>query len=128
MPYVTAPTGTAVSADEWQGGLIFPVGVEINERLGAGFQVEAARVWDADAGEHAWDFLHSAVLGMDLTESLGGFIEYIGVAGDRDYEATAVVGLTWACGENLQWDLAIGAGLNDAAEDFSIAQGVTFRF
>jgi hypothetical protein len=128
MPYVSIPSQTAVSTGEWEGGVIFPVSIELTDRLGFGFQVEAARVWEGDSGEYEWDFLHSAVLGVSLTEKLGLFIEYVGVAGDGDYEASGNVGFTWASTENLQWDIAVGVGLNDAAEDFSVAQGVTFRF
>ncbi len=128
MPYVTAPTDSDVSTGEWQGGLIFPVGVEISETLGAGFQIELARAWHDDSGEHEWSLLHTAVLGADLTDRLGVFVEYLGVAGESDYEASIFADLTWAAGENVQWDLAAGFGLNDAAEDFSFAQGVTFRF
>jgi hypothetical protein len=128
MPYVSIPTQTAVSTGEWEGGLIFPVSIELTETLGFGFQVEAARAWDGDGGEYDWDILHSAVLGISLTEKLGMFIEYVGVTGDGPYEATANLGFTWAASDDLQWDVALGVGLNDAAEDFSIGQGVTFRF
>lgn len=127
MPYVTAPTRTAASAGEWQGGMIFPVSISLNETFDAGFQLETARVWDEDL-DHVWDLLHSAVLGIGLTDRLGMFIEYVGIAGERPYEASAFTGFTWTAGENLQWDLAFGVGLNEAAEDFSIAHGVTFRF
>lgn len=128
MPYVSIPSQTAVSTGEWEGGLIFPVAIELTDRLGFGFQVEAARAWDGDTGGYDWDFLHSAVLGISLTDGFGMFIEYVGVTGDGPYEASGIVGFTWAATENLQWDIAAGVGLNDAAEDFSIAQGVTFRF
>ena len=128
MPYVSIPSQTAVSTGEWEGGLIAPFAVELTETLGFGFQVEAARAWDDDGGEYDWDLLHSAVLGISLTEKLGMFIEYVGVTGDGPYEATGNLGVTWASTENLQWDIAVGVGLNDAAEDFSIAQGVTLRF
>lgn len=128
MPYVSIPSQSAVSSGEWEGGLIVPVSIELTETLSFGFQVEAARAWDDDGGEYDWDLLHSAVLGISLSEKLGMFIEYVGVTGDGPYEATGNVGLTWASTENLQWDIALGVGLNDAAEDLSIAQGVTFRF
>jgi hypothetical protein len=85
-------------------------------------------VWNEDDKTHDWDFLHSAVIGVDLTDSIGMFVEYVGVAGDHSYEATANTGLTFATGENVQWDLAIGFGLNDAAEDLSLIQGISFRF
>lgn len=128
MPFVTVPSHTAVSLEEWEGGLIFPVAIELSERVGFGFQTELDRVWNEDDLTHDWDFLHSAVLGISLTDSVGMFIEYVGVAGDHPYEATANAGLTFATGENVQWDLAIGFGLNDAAEDLSLIQGVSFRF
>lgn len=128
MPYISIPSQTAVSSGEWEGGLIFPVSFELTETLDFGLQIETARVWDSDSAAYEWDFLHSAVLGISLTDSVGMFIEYVGVAGDGDYEANAFVGFTWAVSENLQWDIAVGAGLNDAAEDLSIAHGITFRF
>jgi hypothetical protein len=128
MPFVTVPSQTAVSTEEWEGGLIFPVAIELTDRVGFGFQTELDRVWNEDDKTHDWDFLHSAVIGIDLTESVGMFVEYVGVAGDHPYEATANTGLTFATGENVQWDLAIGFGLNDAAEDLSLIQGISFRF
>lgn len=128
MPYVTVPTHTAVSTGEWQGGLIFPVAFEISEQIGCGIQGQIDRRWDDEELEHDWDFLHSAVIGISLTESLGMFIEYVGVAGNHPYEATANFGFTLASGENVQWDAAIGFGLNDAAEDLSLIQGISFRF
>ncbi|RYD17883.1 MAG: transporter [Verrucomicrobiaceae bacterium] len=128
MPFVTIPSQTAVSTEEWEGGLIFPVAIELSDKVGLGFQTELDRVWNEDDRTHDWDFLHSAVLGFDLTDTVGLFIEYVGVAGDHSYEATANTGLTFATGENVQWDLAIGFGLNDAAEDLSLIQGVSFRF
>ncbi len=128
MPYLTVPSQTAVSAGEWQGGVIFPVAVELTNTLGAGFQVEVARSWHDASGDLEWALAHTAVIGMDLGERLGVFLEYAGVAGETDYEASVFAGFTWAAGDNVQWDIAAGFGLNDAAEDFSIAQGVTFRF
>jgi len=128
MPYVTAPTQTGVSSNEWQGGIIFPVSIDLTESVGLGFQGEAARVWESDSGEYEWDFLHSVVLGFDLSEKTGAFVEYVGVTGDGAYEASGFVGFTWSPFPNIQWDISCGMGLNDAAEDFSAAQGVTFRF
>jgi Putative MetA-pathway of phenol degradation len=128
MPFVSIPSQTAISLGEWEGGLIFPVAIELSERTSFGFQTELDRVWNEDDGTHDWDFLHSAVLGFSLTDRVGIFGEYVGTAGDHPYEATANAGLTFAAGENLQWDLAIGFGLNDAAQDLSLIQGVSFRF
>lgn len=128
MPFVTIPSHTAVSSGEWEGGLIFPVSIDIAEGIGFGFQTELDRVWNEDDRNHDWDFLHSAVLGFDLTEKTGLFVEYVGVAGDHPYEATANLGITFAPSADIQWDFAVGFGLNDAAEDLSLIQGISFRF
>jgi hypothetical protein len=128
MPFLTVPSQSAVSLGEWEGGLIFPVAIELSERVGCGFQTELDRVWSEEDRTHDWDFLHSAVLGVSLTDTVGCFVEYVGVAGNHPYEATANVGLTFAPSGNVQWDLAIGCGLNEAAEEISFIQGVSFRF
>ena len=128
MPYVTIPTHTAVSTGEWQGGLIFPVAIEISERLGFGFQTQIDRVWNEDDGTHDWNLGHTAVIGFSLTDSLGMFVEYAGAAGDHPYEASLNGGVTYATSADVQWDVAIGVGLTDAADDFSLIQGITFRF
>lgn len=128
LPYVSIPSHTSVSSGEWEGGLIIPVSVEISDKLDLGFQVEAARGWNDDDRDYDWDILHSIVLGIGITEKVGAFIEYVGVGGDSAYEASADAGITWNLTENLQCDFIVAAGLNKAAEDFSISQGITFRF
>ncbi len=126
MPFVTVPVGTAVSGDHWEGGVVFPVAIGLSESMDLGFQVELARVRGDDG--HEWECTHTVVLGRDLGNDLGVFIEYAGVFGESRYEASVFSGVTWMVGRNLRWDLACGVGLNDDAPDFSIAQGVTFRF
>lgn len=128
MPYVSIPSQTAVSSGEWEGGLIIPVAVELSDRYSISFQVDAFRGWNDDDGDYDWNLLHSSSLGISLTDEVGMFIEYVGVVGESPYQATANAGFTWSVTENLQWDIAVGIGLNHAAEDLSIAQGITFRF
>jgi hypothetical protein len=128
MPFVSVPTQTAVSTGEWEGGLIVPWSVELADGVGLGLMAEVDRVWDDSSRRHEWEFLHSAVVGFDLTETVGLYLEYIGIAGKGDYQAIASGGFTWGQTDNLQWDLGASLGLTDAAEDFSVFQGVSFRF
>ena len=46
FPYVKIPSGTDVSNDKWEGGVIFPWAMELCEGVGLGLQAEFARVWD----------------------------------------------------------------------------------
>jgi Putative MetA-pathway of phenol degradation len=128
MPFVAIPSQTAVSVGEWEGGVIVPVSITLGERFGLGFQLEVDRVWDDTSLDHRWQLLHSVVLGIDLTDSAGLYLEYIGVVSRGAYEAKGSAGLTWATGENFQWDVGVTWGLNAAAEDQSIFQGFTCRF
>lgn len=128
MPFVTVPTQTAVSAGEWQGGLIFVFSTELPAGWDLGAQVELDRMWDDDSSRHEWDFFHSVVFGHDLGESTGVYLEYFGTSGGHAYQANLSAGLTWNVGKNLQFDLGGVLGLNDAAEDYSLFQGFTIRF
>jgi hypothetical protein len=128
MPFVSIPTQTEVSTGEWEGGLIVPFSIELCDGIGLGLMGEIDRVWDDAGHDHDWEFLHSAVVGFDLTATVGVYLEYIGIAGEGDYQALASGGFTWGQMENLQWDIGFTAGLTEAAEDFSVFQGVSFRF
>ena len=128
LPFVTIPSQTAVSTGEWEGGLIFPVSIHLSEKVGFGFQTELDRAWNEKDSAYDWDFVHSAVIDFEMTEKVGLFLEYVGVAGDHPYEATANTGITYATSKNVQWDVALGLGLTDAADDLSLIQGVSFRF
>jgi len=128
IPFVNIPTQTAVSTGEWEGGVILPVAFQLTKGIDLSCEVALNRVWDSDSGAHHWDFLHSASLGFDLTDSLGAYIEYIGIAGDAPFQVIGSAGFTWKQSERLQWDLGVMVGLTKSAPDFSITQGVSFRF
>lgn len=126
FPYVKIPTGTAVSNDHWEGGVILPWAMEICDGIGLGLQAEIADVWNDN--DHELDFPHTAVLGFDITDQLGLYTEYVGVAGDHPYEAYASGGLTWAITSTFQWDAGVVIGMNDAAEDLNTFTGFTVKF
>jgi len=128
FPYVKAPSGSDVSNDKWEGGIILPWAAEICDGVGFGMQAEFASVWDEDDGEHDIDFLHTAVLGFDVTDQLGLYVEYLGIAGDHPYEAYASGGVTWAFTDLFQWDAGLVLGLNDVAEDLNTFTGFTVKF
>ncbi len=128
FPYVKIPTNTAVSNGEWEGGVILPWATQLSERVGFGMQVEIARVWDDESGEYGTDILHTAVLGFDVTEKLGLYIEYVGISGDNPYQAYASGGATWAISDQFQWDVGSVVGLNDEAEDLNVFTGFTVKF
>lgn len=127
FPFVKIPTGTSLSNDEWEGGLILPFSMDLAEGWGLGLMAEIDIV-DDGAGSHEFEFVHTAVLGHDLTEKAGVFVEYIGVAAEDRYEASAAAGLTYLLNDNLMLDCGCRVGLNDDAEDIGLFTGFTVRF
>ncbi len=127
FPYVKAPTGSSLSNDKWEGGLILPYGYDINDRLGFGCQLEWEYVYDGDKDGYDSNLLHTAVLGYSLSDRWGVYAEYLGIVADQ-YQAHASGGTTYAITEMFQLDAGMVVGLNDAANDFNAFTGFTVKF
>jgi hypothetical protein len=131
MPFVKIPSGTELSNDQWEGGLILPLAVSLTDRIGLGVMLEADFVHDDERGGYDVEWVHTATLGFDLTGKLEMYIEYVGVAGHEetfDYQASFNAGLIFSMTDNLVFDAGIRAGLNEAAEDFGVFTGMSIRF
>lgn len=130
FPFIKIPTGSDLSNDHVEGGLILPMSIELTDRLGLGLMFETDVVYDDESRGYEAEFVHTAVLGLSVTEKLGAFVEYVGVTGSTgfDYQASAVAGFTYGVSDDLQLDLGARVGLNEAAEDFGAFAGFSVRF
>lgn len=126
LPHLTIPTGTEVSGNTWEAGLVTPFAWELSERFSLGSQVEIATASE-DAGRYAC-LSHTVVLGGALTDCLGCYVEYAGTASRQPYEAYFSTGVTLGLSDDMQWDAGLLAGLNDPAEDLALFTGLTVRF
>jgi len=75
-------------------------------------------------------FEYTATLGIGVTERLGTFVEVFGEAPLNSNGETAHSfdgGFTYLIRPNVQFDISGGVGLNDAAEDWFIGMGLSFR-
>jgi hypothetical protein len=127
FPYVKIPTGTALSNGVTEGGLILPFAADLTDGIGLGLMAQVDAV-DDGAGGHDAQFLHSAVLGFDLTESLAVYTEYFGITGPGAYQPYFSGGTTLTLNADLILDAGIRVGLSDASEDFGLFGGFTKRF
>ncbi len=131
MPFIQFPTGDDdVSSEHAEGGLIFPLAVQLPREFNLGLMAEVDFVRNAADDGYAVDFVHTATLGHDLVGDLAGYIEYIGIApsdGDSDYVAVLGAGLTYGLGEDVQLDAGVNVGLTDSADDLGVFAGLTFR-
>ncbi|MCG8603250.1 MAG: transporter [Verrucomicrobiales bacterium] len=128
FPFVKIPTGTPLSNGEVEGGLILPFGMDLTDGIGLGLMAEIDAVYNDVTLDHDIEFLHSAVLGIDLTDRLGMFTEYIGITGPSTYQAYFAGGFTLSLSEDLVLDWGTQVGLNDNSEDLGIFGGFTKRF
>ncbi len=131
MPFIKLPTGTDLSNGKTEGGLITMLSWQAGEKWGLGLMAEVDAAHDEAEGDHDIQFVHTAVIGFDLVDPLGVYVEYIGIAadeGDFDYQAQISTGLTWGLSEDVQLDTGVRIGLNEAAEDLTVFAGFSIRF
>ena len=126
MPIFEPGLAELVTGNVKAGRLSFTT--DLAEGIGLGLMAEFDAVYDEADGDHDLEFLHSAVLGFDLTERLGLFAEYIGIASPAPYQAYLSGGLTLSLGEDLMLDCGAKAGLNENSDDFGAFAGFTKRF
>lgn len=130
FPFVKIPTGSRLSNDNVEGGIILPFSVDLNERFALGLMAETDFVYDEEGRGYEAEFVHTAVLGISVTEKIGAYLEYVGVAGSAgfDYQATFSTGFTYGISDDVQLDVGGRIGLNVAAEDGGVFTGITVRF
>lgn len=130
MPYVTFPTGDdGLSADHAEFGLIVPLAVDF-----LALMAEVDFVWDDAEDEYDVEFLHTAAVGHEFTERLGGYVEYVGVWAPEDdsgdhYHPFFSAGLTYAVSDDVQLDSGFVVPLEGDLDDtWRVFVGISIRF
>lgn len=131
LPQTTLPTGSPeFSAERVLPGVNLVYGWDIAKivSVAAGTQVNRA------AGGHAGDveWAQSLVAAFGAGARHGLYAEWFarfhrGRGGRRWAEHYANTGATWLATDDLQWDVRVGFGLNDAAEGFFLGTGMSVR-
>lgn len=127
LPYLKIPSG-AFSNDEYEGGLIVTYAAVVYGRE-VGVQLQLDNVYNENTQDRDWAGSHTLVTGYDLSEKVGGYLEYIGeYTAEEDYNPYFSFGWTWQTGSNSQWDIGSVVALNDQGEDYRLFSGYTLRF
>lgn len=131
MPFVKFPTGDdELTNDHLEGGVIFPLAMDLPGSFGLGVMAEIDFVYNETDDDYGLEFVHSAVLGHDITGELAGYIEYVGIASHdtgTGYRAIGSAGLTYRLNDNWLLDFGATASPSDDADDLSVFAGTTFR-
>jgi Putative MetA-pathway of phenol degradation len=109
-----------------EGGLIIPMALT-NAPLAWMVQADVLRK-DDDSG-YTGAFTFSATTGCELAPRLSGFIEgVVTLPLEGDAETYLNGGLVFEVTPDWMLDAGVNFGLNDAAEDWRLFTGVSFRF
>jgi hypothetical protein len=131
MPFVKFPTGgEEVSNDALEGGIIVPAAFELPREFSLGLMLELDAVRN-DESDYDADLVHTAVLGRDLWEDFGAFVEYVGIStlkSGTDYQGIVNAGVTYGLTPEILLDGGMGFGLTEAAPDFRAFAGISVRY
>jgi hypothetical protein len=129
------PTGDEdFSSDRVDPAVRVSVAHALTDTLGLGYNVGVE--WETERGSDGGrDTLSSGIytlaLGIGVTDRLGAFVELFGAvpaSAEGSPAHSLDGGATYLLRDNLQLDLAGGVGLSDAADDWFMGVGVSWRF
>ena len=134
QPFVVAPTGAdGIGGDAWQGGVIVPVSIPLNDDWSLSLSPELDARPDADgSGRHAGYVLASGVGRMVGPVNLGAEL-WVDVDDDPSGRVTQTsfdltAAWTPASLKDVQFDASAYVGLNRRTPDLQLVVGVAHRF
>lgn len=132
IPFVKAPTNShGLGNDSVEGGVIFPLAVELPGGWSVGLMTEFDFLRNEDDRGYHTEFVNSITFGHDIIGNLAGYAEFFSsVSSQRsaDWVGTVDVGLTYGVTKNIQLDLGANFGVTRAADDFQPFLGLSMRF
>ena len=132
MPFIQLPTASnGLGGRRIEGGLIFPFATNLAEGVGLGLMFETDFVYDEEDEGYDTEFVTTGVLGFDITDALGLYVEGIGIVStdsDVDFRSILGLGVTYGLTENLVLDAGINIGLTSDVDDVNLFTGMTVRF
>lgn len=132
IPQTFAPTGSqAFTNDNWEPGINWIYGWEINDFISTAGSTQINRRYE-DNGNDFLRLAQSWTVALSLTEKIGAYTEWFALfpmeSNGAENEHYINGGLTYLLNNDMQFDVRVGWGLNDAAEDFFAGAGLSVRF
>jgi hypothetical protein len=128
MPFVKFPTNTGgLGNKRVEGGIIFPLAVELPYGWGMGVMTEFDVVYREDGG-YGPDFINSITFSHNIIGHLAGYVEFFSQLSEGDLIITLDAGLAYALTEDIQLDCGCNFGVTEAADDFNPFVGISMRF
>jgi hypothetical protein len=131
MPFIKFPTNQdRLGNTSVEGGVIFPLAVELPWGVRMGLMTEFDFVRHTDRRRHHTEFINSITFARDIAGSLGGYVEFFSQTSSRGgpWVGTVDVGTTYGITENIQIDAGVNVGVTRAADDVNPFVGLSVRF
>jgi hypothetical protein len=133
IPQMSVPSGDIdFSANRVLAGLNWVYAWEINDFFSLGGQSQYNAAVDGATGATYGEFSQAWSVGYTLTDRLGAYTEwYMFAPHSADSELPEQYvdgGFTYLVNDNLQLDIRVGFGLNEAADDYFLGSGFSQRF
>lgn len=131
LPQMTIPVGGPFSAEEVLPGVNWLYSWEINDCWGIGGSTQVNRALDGATNASYMEVAQSIATGVSLTEEVGAYAEWYAFFPDsadtEQNEHYLNGGFTYLWNNDVQFDIRAGVGLNDAADDYFLGTGASFR-
>lgn len=132
MPFVKLPTNQDdLGNDAVEGGVIFPLAVELPGGWGMGLMTVFAFLENGSGSGYHAEYLNSVTLSHDIVGKLGGYVEFFSLVSAEDGAAwvgTVDLGFTYGLTKNIQLDAGVNIGVTRAADDVNPFLGFSVRF
>lgn len=133
IPQMTVPTGAEVfSANEVLPGLNWVYSWKLNDALSTGGSTQFNRQVQTLPSEGYSEFAQSWTIGYSLLENLNAYTEwYCLIPHSSDIaqpEQYFNGGYSYYFTNNVMWDIRAGLGIGEAADDYFVGSGISFRF
>jgi hypothetical protein len=131
MPFVKLPLSESnLRNGDTEGGIILPFAADLPRGWGMGAMTELDFVSDG-TGDYETEWVNSITFSHDLTERIGGYVEFFSVTGTAagfQWQGQVDFGLTYAATENVRFDLGCNFGVTKSAPDYNPFIGLSVRF
>lgn len=133
IPQATLDTGSDGFTDgENLFGTNWVYSWELSDSLSLAGSTQFNRAIDGGTANEYTQWAQSVAMGKSISDELGAYLEWFAFFPDNAdidrVEHYLNGGFSYLIGNNLQWDIRIGLGLNDGAQDFLAGTGLSIRF
>ena len=133
IPQTFVPIGSdAFTSNEWEPGINWTYGWEINDKISTAGSTQINRRFADDSGDDFLRLAQSWTIAFSLTEKVGAYTEWFALfpleSSGAEKEHYLNAGLTYLIHNDMQFDIRVGWGLNQGAEDFFAGAGLSVRF